>query len=113
MSWEELGEEKVMSASGKHVHVLEAEVDGKPNPERVELLNLLKGEQHSALIFNMFPKFIRFSNHGKAPVVRHFMDKIRKFGLLLKLSVFKTKNSRIFLDVTTLQSCFSIFYDQK
>ncbi|XP_021922171.1 piezo-type mechanosensitive ion channel component-like isoform X2 [Zootermopsis nevadensis] len=77
LSWEELGEEKVMSASGKHVHVLEAEVDGKPNPERVELLNLLKGEQHSALIFNMFPKFIRFSNHGKAPVVRHFMDKIQ------------------------------------
>jgi hypothetical protein len=61
---------------------MEAAVDGKPNPERVELLNLLKGEQHSAVIFNVFPKFIQFSKRGKAPAVPYLMDGICKCGLL-------------------------------
>jgi hypothetical protein len=74
----ELGEGKVVSASDTHVHAMDAEIDGKPNPERVELLNLVKGEQHSAGILNVFPKFIRFSKHGKALAVPHLMKSIRK-----------------------------------
>jgi hypothetical protein len=94
LSWEELGEEEIVSANGTHVHVLEAEIDGKPTSERIELMKLLHSQQQSTVISNVFPKFIRFSKRGESSVVPYLMDTICKCDLLTafrkehKLQVF-------------------------
>ncbi|XP_069698529.1 piezo-type mechanosensitive ion channel component-like [Periplaneta americana] len=69
-------ENKVSTATGRHEHILKPLVGGKPNPERVGLLSLLRRERNSALIYNIFPKYIRITNRGHAISVPHLMERI-------------------------------------
>jgi hypothetical protein len=66
-------------ASDSHVYELEAEVDGKPNPQRQNLINmLLNGTDDTALIPNIFPKFLKVSNRGTATPITQLMKPIGK-----------------------------------
>jgi hypothetical protein len=52
-------------ASDYHVYVQEPPVDGKPNCQRQNLARMLvNGTCDMALIPNIFPKFLKVSNHG-------------------------------------------------
>jgi hypothetical protein len=65
-------------ASDSHVHELKAFVDGKPNPQRQFLLNMLNGTDDKALIPNIFPKFLKVSNRGTATPITQLMRPIGK-----------------------------------
>jgi hypothetical protein len=54
-------------------------VDGKPNPPRQNLINMLKnGTRDMALIPNIFPKFLKVSNRGTAVAINQLMNPIGK-----------------------------------
>jgi len=66
-------------ASDSHVYELEAYVDGKPNPQRQHLINmLLNGTNDKALVPNIFPKFLKVSNRGTATPITQLMKPIGK-----------------------------------
>jgi hypothetical protein len=65
-------------ASDSHVYQLMAEVDGKPNPERQNLIKMLNGTHATALIPNIFPKFLKVSNRGIATPITQLMKPIGK-----------------------------------
>jgi len=66
-------------ARDSSVHELEAVVDGKPNPQRQHLINmLLNGAHEKALIPNIFPKFLKVSNRGTATPITQLMEPIGK-----------------------------------
>lgn len=66
-----------------HVYELEAEVDGKPSPQRDNLIKMLNGTHVTALIPNIFPKFLKISNRGMATPVTQLMERIGKPWLYL------------------------------
>lgn len=69
-------------ASDSHVYELEAFVDGKPNPQRQFLTNmLLNGTHDKALIPNIFPKFLKVSNRGTATPITQLMEPVGKFWI--------------------------------
>jgi hypothetical protein len=66
-------------ASDSHVYELEADVADKPNPQRQHLINmLLNGTHDTALIPNIFPKFLKVSNRGTATPITQLMEPIGK-----------------------------------
>jgi len=66
-------------ASNSQVYELEALADGKPNPQRQLLINmLLNGTHDKPLIPNIFPKFLRVSNRGTATPITQLMQPIGK-----------------------------------
>jgi hypothetical protein len=66
-------------ASNSNVYKLEALVDGKPNPQRQHLINmLLNGTHEKAFIPNIFPKFLKVSNRGTAVPITQLMEPIGK-----------------------------------
>jgi len=65
-------------ASDFHVYNLEALVDGKSNPQRQLLINMLNGTRDKALIPNIFPKFLKVSNRGTAAPITQLMEPIGK-----------------------------------
>jgi hypothetical protein len=65
-------------ASDSHVYELDALVDGKPNPQRQLLVNMLNGARDKAFIPNIFPKFLKVSNRGTATPITQLMDPICK-----------------------------------
>ncbi|XP_023706983.1 piezo-type mechanosensitive ion channel component isoform X4 [Cryptotermes secundus] len=60
-------------ASSSHVYELEADVDGKSNPQRQNLIKMLNGTHVSTLIPNIFPKFLKVSNRGMATPITQLM----------------------------------------
>jgi hypothetical protein len=70
-------------ASDYRVYEMEAEVDGKPNPQRENLIKMLNGTQVTALIRNIFPKFLKVSNRGMATPITQLMEPIGKPEFLL------------------------------
>jgi hypothetical protein len=66
-------------ASESVVYDLMPPVDGKLNPPRQNLINMLKNEAHDmALIPNIFPKFLKVSNRGTAVAINQLMNPIGK-----------------------------------
>jgi hypothetical protein len=65
-------------ASDNHVYELKAEEDGKPNPQRENLIKMLNGTHAMALIPNIFPKFLKVSNRGLATPITQLMKPIGK-----------------------------------
>lgn len=63
-------------ASSSQVYELEADVDGKPNPQRQNLIKMLNGTHVSTLIPNIFPKFLKVSNRGMATPITQLMAPI-------------------------------------
>lgn len=68
-------------ASSSHVYDLEADVDGKPNPQRQNLIKMLNGTNVSTLIPNIFPKFLKVSNRGMATPITQLMAPLGKSQL--------------------------------
>jgi hypothetical protein len=66
-------------AGDSRVYELEALVDGKRNPQRQLLINmLLNGTRDKALIPNIFPKFLKVSNRGTATPITQLMQPLGK-----------------------------------
>jgi hypothetical protein len=65
-------------ASDYHVYDLVALVDGKPNPQRQLLVNMLNETHDKALIPNIFPKFLKVSNRGTATPITQLMEPFGK-----------------------------------
>ncbi|KAJ9578582.1 hypothetical protein L9F63_005184, partial [Diploptera punctata] len=61
-------------AIDQHQYIMPAEIDGKPNPQRQNLIRMLtNNSQDTAVIPYIFPKFIKVTNRGKATPVTQLM----------------------------------------
>ena len=67
-----------VKASDSHMYKLEALTDGKPNPQRQSLINMLSGRRDKAWIPNIFPKFLKISSSGIATPINLLMEPIGK-----------------------------------
>ena len=66
-------------AIDKYEYEMPADIDGKPNPQRQNLLNMLINHtQDTAVIPNIFPKFLKITNRGKATPISQLMEIISK-----------------------------------
>lgn len=68
--------EMVGDVTGEHQIYMQPFINGKRNPKRIELANMLRGEnasQRPVVIENILPKFIKITNKGRADAISKLM----------------------------------------